>query len=385
MEPVDLVGRVADLPGGAELMAVAEARGGLWLVGGAVRDILLGREPRELDVLVEEGIEAVARELGDPVFHERFGTATVTSSRGRYDLAAPRSESYAAPGALPEVAPAGVEEDVRRRDFTVNAIAVSLPDGREVSHPSAREDLSAGILRVLHPGSFSDDPTRVWRLARYSARLGFEPDLETAALAARATPGELSGERVGAELRLVLAEPDPCAALEALSRYCPQCLPPGFDPRPAALDGALELLPEDGSHALTVLAACCSGMDVEALGRWLTELGFPAADRDLVLAASRWVTGAPLRAAEGPVEIARAARGAPVEAVALAGGPNAAQWIEELRHVRLEIDGEDLLAAGLEPGPQVGEALQRALDAKLDGRCHGREDELAVALEGTGA
>lgn len=361
-------------------MALAEDRGGIWLVGGAVRDILLGREPSELDILVEGELEPVARQLGDPVFHERFGTATVISPDGRYDLATPRSEIYPAPGALPEVAPAGVEEDIRRRDFTVNAIAVSLPDGREVSHPSAREDLSAGILRVLHPGSFSDDPMRVWRMARYAGRLGFEPDSQTAAMAAAAAPGEASGERIGAELRLVLAEPDPCAALEALGRYCPQCLPPGFDPRPAALDDALELLPEDGNRGLTVLAACCAGMDVEGLGRWLAGLGFPAADRDLVLASSRWVTGAPLRAAEGPVEVARAARGAPVEAVALAGGPNAARWIDELRHVRLEIDGDDLLAAGLEPGPQVGEALQRALEAKLEGRASGRQQEIAAAL-----
>ena len=361
-------------------MALAGTRGGIWLVGGAVRDILLGREPAELDILVEGELEAVARELGDPVFHERFGTATVTSPRCLYDLATPRSETYPAPGALPKVAPAGVEEDIRRRDFTVNAIAVSLPDGREISHPSAREDLSAGILRVLHPDSFSDDPTRVWRMARYAARLGFEPEPQTAALAAQATPGVASGERIGAELRLVLAEPDPCAALEVLARYCPQCLPPGFDPRPAALDGALELLPADGSRDLTILSACCAGMDVEGLGRWLSVLGFPAADRDLVLAASRWVTGAPLRAADGPVEIARAARGAPVEAVALAGGPNAARWIDELRHVRLEIDGDDLLAAGLEPGPQVGAALQRALEAKLEGRAPGRHEEIAAAL-----
>ena len=97
-------------------------------------------------------------------------------------------------------------------------------------------------------------------------------------------------------------------------------------------------------------------------------------------AASRWVTGAPLRAADGPVAIARAARGAPVEAVALAGGDNARRWLEELRHVRLEIGGEDLLRAGVAQGPEVGARLAAALDAKLAGAAAGREAELRVAL-----
>jgi tRNA nucleotidyltransferase (CCA-adding enzyme) len=121
-------------------------------------------------------------------------------------------------------------------------------------------------------------------------------------------------------------------------------------------------------------------MDVVALLRWLDELGFTAAERDLVAAASRFVTGAPLRAARKPSEIARAARGAPVEAVALAGGENARRWLDELRHVTLEITGDDLLAAGVPPGPEVGERLRRALDRKLDDGAAGREDELRAAM-----
>jgi tRNA nucleotidyltransferase (CCA-adding enzyme) len=123
-------------------------------------------------------------------------------------------------------------------------------------------------------------------------------------------------------------------------------------------------------------------MDASALLRWLDDMGFTAADRDVVAAASRFVTGAPLRAARTSAEIARAARGAPIEAVALAGGDNARRWIDELRHVRLEIDGHDLMAAGILEGPEVGERLQRALDRKLDGEISGRDEELAAALDG---
>jgi tRNA nucleotidyltransferase (CCA-adding enzyme) len=102
----------------------------------------------------------------------------------------------------------------------------------------------------------------------------------------------------------------------------------------------------------------------------------------LVAAASRFVTGAPLRAARTPSEIARAARGAPLEAVALAGGDNARRWIDELRHVRLHINGDDLLAAGVPQGPEIGERLRRTLDRVLDGEiAPGRESELAAALE----
>jgi tRNA nucleotidyltransferase (CCA-adding enzyme) len=111
-------------------------------------------------------------------------------------------------------------------------------------------------------------------------------------------------------------------------------------------------------------------------------MGFTAPERDLVAGSSRFVVGAPLRAAQTRSEIARAARGAPIEAVALAGGENARRWIEELRHVRLEIDGHDLLAAGVPQGPEVGERLQRALDRKLDGDVSGRDQELAAALAG---
>ena len=129
-----------------------------------------------------------------------------------------------------------------------------------------------------------------------------------------------------------------------------------------------------------MLAACCAGMDAGLLARWLDHLQFSGPDRDVVTAASRWVTGAPLRAARTPSEIGRAARGAPLEAVALAGGDNARRWLSELRHVRPAISGDDLLAAGIPQGPEVGRRLARALDARLDERAVGRDAELAVAL-----
>jgi len=369
-------------PCGARLLRTFAAGEGIHLVGGAVRDLMLERAPRELDVVVEGDVDAAAARLqGEITAHDRFGTARVHVDGCAYDLVRARAEAYAHPGALPDVRPGSLDEDLHRRDVTVNAMALGL-DGELHAVPGALEDLHAGVLRVLHDGSFVDDPTRVWRIGRYAARLGFGVDEHTRALAAKADPSTVSGDRLGAELRLALREPDPAAALAAVRDLNPAYLPDGFQPRPRALADALALLPADGRADLLTLAACTAGMDARALLNWLDDMGFTAPERDLVAAASRFVTGAPLRAARTPSEIARAVNGAPIEAVALAGGENARRWIEELRHVRLEIDGHDLLAAGVPEGPEVGARLRRALDRKLDGEVSGRDAELAAALAG---
>ncbi len=378
----EVVDALRATPCGRRLLDVAQQNDGIWLVGGAVRDLMLGLVPHELDLAVEGDVESIVEALeGDALVHERFDTATVQSGDCRYDLARTRTDTYAAPGALPDVTPASLTADLARRDVSVNAIAVRLPDGQLESVPGAIDDLRAGILRVLHDGSFVDDPTRLWRVARYAARLSFVVDERTAELARAAAPGAVSGERLGYELRLALAEDDPCAVFENVAELNAMALPAGFAVRPAALPDALELLPGDGRRDLLILAACCAAMELDLLQRWLDHLQFPASDRDNVAASSSWVTGAPLRAAPGPVEIARAARGASPEAIALAGGDNARRWLDELRHVRLEITGDDLLAAGVPEGPQVGARLRSALEAKLAGRVDGRDAELAAALE----
>jgi tRNA nucleotidyltransferase (CCA-adding enzyme) len=368
-------------PCGARLLSVFAPGEGVHLVGGPVRDLLLGRPWRVMDVVVEGDLDAATERLGEVVnTYERFGTAEVRAGDCLYELVRARAESYAHPGALPDVRPGTLAQDLERRDVTVNAIVLRL-DGTLDAVEGALDDLDAGLLRVLHDGSFVDDPTRVWRVARFAARLGFEVEPHTRALAARADPATVSGDRLGAELRLALIEPDPPAALAAVAELNPAYLPEGFDPRPAGLAAALELLPDGGRADLLTLAACAAGMDVRSLLAWLDDMGFVAADRDLVAAASRYSTGAPLRAARTNAEVARAARGASVEAVALAGGENARRWLTGLRDVRLEINGDDLLAAGIPEGPDLGARLQRALDRKLDGEIAGREQELAAALE----
>jgi tRNA nucleotidyltransferase (CCA-adding enzyme) len=384
--PAEALDALRSLACGPRVLAAFAPGEGVEVVGGAVRDVLLARPPRELDLVTEGDVEAAAARLaaGEPaviVAHERFGTATVTTRDGcRYDLVQARTERYPRPGALPEVRPATLDEDLRRRDVTVNALALGF-DGRLRAVAHALDDLEAGLLRVLHDASFTDDATRLWRVARYAARLGFTVEDHTRALAAAADPSTVSGDRMGAELRLALREPDPCAALRCALHLNDRLLPPGFAVHEEAIRAALELLPPDGRPDLVVLAACAAGMDASALLSWLDDLGFTAAERDLVAAASRAATAAPLLAARTNAEVARAARGAPVEAVALAGGEQARRWLGELRHVRLQITGDDLLAAGIPQGPEVGARLRRALERKLDGAAPDREAELRAALE----
>jgi tRNA nucleotidyltransferase (CCA-adding enzyme) len=382
----DLLERVARLPCGRRLLDAAAGYDGVHLVGGAVRDLLLGREPRELDVVVEGDVEPLARRLGTAAtVHERFGTATVRSGGCRFDLAAARAETYARPGALPDVRPAGIDADLQRRDVTVNALALDLGSGelRAVEH--AREDLAAGRLRVLHDASFIDDPTRLWRIARYAARLGFDLEERAAALAAAAVAAgaldTVSGDRIGNELRLALGEPDPIAALAAAAALG---LAPWLAPDRERADAALALLPSgEGRPDLVVLGAGLAGEPAAPLDG----LGFTAGERAVLRACARAPQlAAAMAGAAQPSALARVLRGQPVEAVALAGahgaGAPARRWLDELRHVALAITGDDLLAAGVPHGPQIGRRLAAALDRRLDGALPaGREAELAAALQ----
>jgi tRNA nucleotidyltransferase (CCA-adding enzyme) len=417
--------RLGGLPGGEELLWLATERDDVELVGGAVRDLLLGGTPRELDVVVGgqgasfgEDAALFAAELSARLNaslsgaealvttneHERFGTALVKWDGGQIDIATRRAETYAAPGALPDVRVGTEREDLERRDFTVNAIAIRLGGergGRLRAVPDALGDLEQRRLRVLHEQSFDDDPTRLLRMARYGARLGFEVEDHTAALAAKAIAARaldtVSGARIGAELRLALAEDDAVAVLAAMDELG---VLGALHPRlrldgPIVLD-ALALLPEDGRPDLLLMAALTLPLvlradgdpDIELralLNRW----EFSAGDRDRVVGAAQAVVGLlhDLCMAENPSQLRAIVGSAPAEGVALAGAHSNAEaarrWLEDVRHVRLEIDGADLIAAGIPEGPEIGQRLEAVLKLRLDGELPtGREAELRAALDG---
>jgi tRNA nucleotidyltransferase (CCA-adding enzyme) len=421
----DVLRALGSQPGGPQMLRLGRGREDVALVGGAVRDLLLGRTPRELDVVVGRDAAAFAEELASSLgasttLHGRFGTAVVEWEDGRIDVAQRRAEAYPAPGALPEVRPGTVQEDLRRRDFTVNAIAVALGGatvGELAYADHALEDLAAGRLRVLHERSFLEDPTRLLRLARYRARLRFEADAATAELAARAVAdgalSTVSPARVGSELRLALRELDALLALEGMEDLGVLA---ALDPR-LHFDGAL------ARSALALLSLSDSGQGLRpraevlllaallqpaaaapeqpegaSLATLVNELEFAAGEQALVLAAAAHAQelAEALARTQRPSQIHRAASHASSEAVALAGalgeraGPPLAsaataarQWLSQLRSIGLAITGEDLIVAGIPEGPDIGRRLEAALLRKLDGELGsgGRQAELEAALQ----
>jgi tRNA nucleotidyltransferase (CCA-adding enzyme) len=346
-----------------ELAAVQrEAREPVYLVGGAVRDLLLRRPRADVDLVVEGDAAALAERLGGAEQqHERFGTVKVELDGHELDLASARTETYPQPGALPVVAPAeSIEADLARRDFTINAMAIPLAEEPRLIDPhGGREDLRRGLLRVLHGASFEDDPTRAVRAARYASRYGFTLEPETDSLLREADLATVSADRRRAELERLAAEPGGRVGLGLLAGWGIIDLRENGAELMAAVEDLLkephwaELVPREQA----LIAA--------ALGPEGTE----------EVLASMW----PPKPGEG-VELAE--RRDPVELIlARAMG---ASWLDQYltlwRKVELEIGGEDLIERGIPQGPAIGRGLKAAQLKKLEGEVSGREEELATAL-----
>jgi tRNA nucleotidyltransferase (CCA-adding enzyme) len=373
------------------------------IVGGFVRDLLLERENRDLDLVVEgDGLAFAARlaeALGGRVReHRAFLTAVVVDPEGFHiDVATARSEFYRAPAALPEVQMSALRQDLFRRDFTINTLAIRLgpaPAPELVDFFGGRADLKEKTLRVLHSLSFIDDPTRVLRAVRLELRLGFRIAAETLRLVDVAL-GEgifdhLSGARLRDELALLLD--DPALALRGIDRLDELGVLRVLHPK-------IELR-EEARERLRAARAACDWFQLEGLSEppvrpWRLILMALAADLDAAdrerLAGRlhlhgedrRVLTGFPERVAQARAELA----GAPpphrvAEALAplageellllMAGGDDDVRaWVRrdltELRRLELTLRGADLLAAGVPPGPEIGRALQATRRARLDG------------------
>lgn len=344
---------------------------GAYVVGGWVRELVARRDPGgDVDVAIEGDLDALLDDL-DPELgidvherHRRFGTATVAIGGLRVDLTRTRRERYAHPGALPDVEPAPIAEDLGRRDFTVNAMAASLSEPGALLDPfGGAADLRTGFLRILHDGSFVDDPTRAIRAARYAARLGLEPEPDTLALLGATDLRTVSDDRRDAELSRLAAEDEAARGFVLLTEW-----------------GAVDL----DSESLRLIAAVSAAASGPA---WAGDAA--SRSRAILLVAQRG------ERAEAALRLAEAEPDRPSEAVRLAAGHQPAElliataagagWIDEYlsswRSVGLAIDGGDLLAAGLPEGPAVGRALRGVLERKLDGGLSGgREAELQLAL-----
>ena len=394
-----------------------------YLVGGFVRDLILGRANRDLDLVVEgDGpafAQSLGRALGAPVrVHEAFLTAVVRTPEGEIDVASARSEFYRAPAALPEVANSALRQDLYRRDFTVNTLAIRLGPPPEDAPPElidpfgGRRDLEAGVLRVLHSLSFLDDPTRALRAVRLERRLGLRLALETERLIGIAL-GEgafdrLSGARLRAELDLLLGEEsvalpglERLAALGVLGAIEPKLvhdrtLAPEVEDRLRAALATwdwhrLEGRPEPAVDLPELLGLALSlGLPPDARRRLADRLALNGPLRTRRLAVSEVVHDAlaALPPDARPSEVSAALSGLGGEELLLvfsATDETGRAWIrrdlEELRGIEPSIRGADLLAAGVPEGPALGSALRAVKYALQDGELEpGRETELAFAL-----
>jgi tRNA nucleotidyltransferase (CCA-adding enzyme) len=391
----------------------------VYLVGGFVRDLLLERENRDVDLVVEGDGLAFAVRLAEALGghrreHRAFLTAVVVDRDGFHiDVATARSEFYRAPAALPEVQMSALRQDLFRRDFTINTLAVRLgpePVPELIDYFGGRNDLKEKVLRVLHSLSFIDDPTRVLRAVRLELRLGFHISPETLRLVevalAEGIFDQLSGSRLREELAMLLDDPalalrglDRLAELGVLRAVHPQIeLGSGTRERLRAARAACDWYQLEGLTEPPVrpwrLILLALAADLDAAGRTLLadRLHLAGEDRRLLtgfperLAAARPA----LRGAPRPHRVAEALEPLAGEELLLLmaeGTDEARAWVRrhltELRHVRLEIRGADLVAAGVPQGPEIGRALEATRRARLDGLLPGsdpRQAELDYAL-----
>ncbi len=398
-----------------QVQAVSGGVRGVYLVGGAVRDLLLGEPGFDVDIAVEGDGIAFAEELsgrlkGHVRPHEKFGTAVVVAHgdggrRQRVDVASTRSESYAYPAALPKVEHAGIRSDLARRDFTINAMAVSLkPEnfGDLLDFYGGLADLDAKRIVVLHNLSFIEDPTRVLRAIRYENRYGLRMDEHTLNLAraccAMDLVGDLSSARLRDELVALLDE----ARVDFTFRRMEELgLTPSIHGRLRADTATLDLVRradrERTAHALEAevplwrlrLVWMLRDLAPEEIAEWTERMRIRRQDASVLERAL--VVGRRLvdRVGRGPseAELYEFAEGEPLEAVLAAmaldeAGAVAARlgrFLDVARHVRLQIGGEDLLALGFSASPEMGQVLRSVLHLKLNGVVATRDDELTAA------
>lgn len=350
------------------------------LVGGVVRDLILGKPPVDIDLAVEDDIGVVAGALnrslkGNCRVYPEFGTATIRAGNEQVDLARTRTEIYPAPAELPVVKFSNLGADFARRDFTVNAVAVSLAGknlGAILDPYSGQRDIADKIIRVLHARSFIDDPTRIFRAIRYKRRLGFRFDRTTDRLIKNAIRGKmtdrLSRKRVLSELRLVFAEDDPRPIVRDLARY-----------------GIYRLTERDRTRL--------NRFGRRQLYFFLSRIGaeqFPLTRAEKKLIRDISDLPAIIR------RLGRATRNHDIYECLISRTPALLELLptiapalltqvtlfQRLKKNRPIVTGRDLLRAGIKPGPRYRDMLRKAYYLQLDKKFRDKRRILAVLKNG---
>jgi tRNA nucleotidyltransferase (CCA-adding enzyme) len=385
-----------------------------YLVGGMIRDLLLHRENMDVDVVIEgDGIrfaEAFAKKYGCQVAaHRRFGTARlIFPDRFKIDVATARTESYHAPAALPEVYGGILRQDLYRRDFTINTLAIDLSSknfGTLIDYFGGWDDLHQGVIRVLHSLSFIDDPTRTLRAIRFATRFNFRISQDTERLMRSAVDSrvleKLSGKRLWTELKNALQEEHPIAPIRMMHQYK---LLPAIHPSVSLDSFLLDLL----YRVESVLSWFKLNFPTEKIPQWtiylmalLEKLNRPerlhVAKRFQLLSRIHEMLRfykintrdifARLKTATSVSSIYFSLREYPLEVLLYAMAriedeecrQKIANYIRDLRGIKLDINGDDVVMLGMKQGPEIRELLDDILKARLDGKAMTREEQLHLA------
>ena len=366
----------------------------VYIVGGPVRDFFLEKPVKDLDLVVEGEAEEYARALsralsGEIKARSPFLTYKIVFPGGELDLVTARKEVYPRPAALPKVSPGSISEDLYRRDFTINAMAVGLSGpfkGKLLDPFGGLFDLEGGLIRVLHINSFVDDPTRIFRAARYAVRFEFDLAKETLGALGRAWTQEalnlLTSARIRGELLRVLSEEAPgrvVLCLESLGVL--QAL--GLPEPPAFLEKSLKIMNEKTSAKVLLKGLILSLTRAEAA--LSQKLGL--SEKEALEFQGEWLRLQELLpnilAATKPSQRFRLLSGfsLPVLMATASVEKDFGERLKEflaLKEIKPHLTGEDLKALGIPPGPRMRKILQNLLDARFDGKVSSREEELAL-------
>ncbi|MBN2462571.1 MAG: CCA tRNA nucleotidyltransferase [Dehalococcoidia bacterium] len=374
----------------------------LYLVGGVVRDLFLGRANFDFDLVVEGDAIKLARRFAIDSqaklkIHPRFGTAKLKYPGFSLDLATARSETYSKPGALPTVKPGSLKDDLIRRDFSINAMALRLNPkylGDLIDLHHSKNDLDNRIIRILHPNSFIDDATRILRGIRYEQRLGFRLEAETEKLLCRdaAMLDTISGDRIRHELELILKEDEPELALRRAGELgVLHQLHPSLKGNGKLIEVFTKARKADMQAPLSTLYLCLLiyNLTDKENEEFISRLNFPknsaqAMRQTLQLKAKLQSLANPKLK---PSEIYQLLQGYSAQAIqtnALASeSPIASQHLQlhlgKLRYIKPLLNGGDLKKMGILAGPQIGEILNTLHIARLNGEVKTKKDEEKVA------
>ena len=373
------------------------------LVGGIVRDMLLGYPNFDIDLVIEGDAVKLAQHVAETsqvrlLTHHRFGTAKLKYENFTLDLATARKETYSKPGALPAVTPGTLKDDLFRRDFSINAMAISLVHndyGELVDPYHGESDLEHRLIRVLHPESFSDDATRILRGVCYEQRFGFEFETHTARLLERDIPvlDTVSGDRIRHELEHIFEENRPelvikrLGELKVLHRINPSLERDGWIAEKFDKARRLKKPTQLPSLYFCLLIYSFSEREIE---QFLARLNIPAKLSRVMRDTLGIKDRLPLldKPSVKPSEIYYLLRD--YEPLAIQANAIASEsatihrhlqlFLAKLRYVKTSLDGEELKKLGISAGPEMGKILRILHKAKLDGEVETRADERKLAL-----